>query len=275
MSILELVDGTYQVGGDRRTGRAPARSSANIVGSSSTDIIAPKLRNQVIQGDCIEVLQGFPQEIFDMILTDPPYGIDFWSNRSDAHERIKNDDYENWRVSLPKWFEEMKRVLKSKGVCIYFAPGGNKFPVTIEMTGEFIKYFHFINSVSWDKMVLGTGWKYRNQYEIILVGGKSKVYNFYDSSKSLSNVVRCRRITPGRNSHPTPKPVNLLKHFVRIHSRPGDLILDPFCGGGSTLIACRELGRDFVGIEIEHEFVQLAKWNLASAMMEFSFEEQI
>ena len=232
-----------------------------------------KLRNQVIQDDCFKVMKGFPQESFDMILSDPPYGIGYWSNRSNAHHRIKNDDYESWRVSLPKWFEEMQRVLKSKGVCICFAPGGNKFPVTMEMTGEFIKYFHFINSVFWDKMVLGTGWRYRNQYEVVLVGGKSRDYNFYDTTYNLSNVVKCRRLTPGRDSHPTPKPVSLLKHFIRIHSQPGDIILDPFCGGGSTLIACRELGRDFIGIEIESEYVELAKRCLAQTVMELPFEK--
>ena len=234
-----------------------------------------KLRNRIIPGDCLEVMKSFSQESFDMILTDPPYGIAYWSNRSNAHHRIKNDDYENWRLNLPKWFEEMKRVLKSKSVFVCFAPGGNKFPITMEMTGEFIKSFRLISVLSWDKMILGTGWRYRNQYEVILIGGKSESYNFFDTSKKLTNIVRIRRITPGRNSHPTPKPSGLLKHFIRIHSKPGDLVLDPVCGSGSALIAAAELGRSFVGIEIECKYIQLAKRNLASAMMEFSFEERL
>ncbi len=208
-----------------------------------------------------------------MTLPDPPYGIAYWSNRSNAHHRIKNDDYENWRLNLPKWFEEMKRVLKSKSVFVCFAPGGNKFPITMEMTGEFIKSFRLISVLSWDKMILGTGWRYRNQYEVVLVGGKSRDYNFYDTTYNLSNVVKCRRLTPGRDSHPTPKPVSLLKHFIRIHSQPGDLILDPFCGGGSTLIACRELGRDYLGIEIESRYVEMAKRNLASGEIELPLKE--
>jgi DNA modification methylase len=96
-------------------------------------------------------------------------------------------------------------------------------------------------------------------------------YNFYDETKSLSNVIEgINQDIPiyngdkagGIDEHPTQKPVELMKRLIKIHSKSNDLILDPFLGGGTTAVACKQLGRRFIGIEIREKYCEIARKKL-------------
>ena len=103
------------------------------------------------------------------------------------------------------------------------------------------------------------GWHYRRSYETVLVGEKpGAACRWFDTSGKIENVIRpgaygVRKIIPQADDHPTPKPPSLAAHFIRLHTQPGDVVLDPFMGGCSTGVAAMSLERRFIGIELDPE----------------------
>lgn len=219
-----------------------------------------KIGNHTLyNGDCLEIMKQIPDNSIDLVLTDPPYGIDFLSNRTDNHRKIENDKYEDFSVLYPKWLSEFKRVLTDTGCCC--CGGGGKTPVSQEFTLEAIKQgFYLIQTVIWDKGTIGLGWHYRPSYETIVVLSKSKdKYNWFTDRKDISNIVRIGNIIPQKGDHPTPKPLALMMHFLLLHSKKNDLVLDCFMGSGTTGVACEKLKRKFIGIEIDEKYYKIAQ----------------
>lgn len=219
------------------------------------------LENKIINADCMDILRRLPDKCVDLVLTDPPYGIDFLSNRTDHQRRIENDKYEDFSVLYPQWIAEFKRILTDTGCCCCCCCcGGGKTPVSQEFTLEAIKQgFNLIQTVIWDKCTIGLGWHYRPSYETIVILSKSKdKYNWFTERKDISNIVRIPNIIPQKGDHPTPKPVELMQHFVDLHSKEGNLVLDCFSGSGTTAIACHRLNRRFICIEKDKEYFDMS-----------------
>lgn len=123
---------------------------------------------------------------------------------------------------------------------------------------------NFKQMVIWDKGPMGMGWHYRRSYETVLVAQKpGAACKWYDESNKIENIIRpqhgIKKIIPSTNDHPTPKPVSLGIHFISLHSEPGDIVLDPFCGSGPFIEACINTGRNYIGIEIMPEFYSMAE----------------
>jgi len=207
--------------------------------------------------DCLDIMADIPDESINLILTDPPYGISFKSARTQNHEKLINDDLEDWQDFLPLWLSEFKRILSPRGACLCFTSGGGARPISAIFTLEFVKYFHLLNTVIWDKGSGGLGWRYRPAYECVVVGTKNKIDYKWNGNGSTYNIVRFNNIIPNADNHPTEKPVELFKHFIRLHTDEGDVVFDPFLGSGTTIRACRELGRIGLGCEIEPKFEKL------------------
>jgi len=211
--------------------------------------------NEVYLMDCMEGMRQIPDESIDLILTDPPYGIDFLSNRTENHKKIANDDFETWKKNLPLWIDEFARVLTLSGCCCCCCCGGGKTPVTAIFTMEFVKRLNLIQTVIWDKKTIGLGWKYRPSYETIIVGSKTKTdYNWFTNRKTISNIVRIGNVIPQKGEHPTAKPIELMKHFIELHTEPGMVVLDPFMGHGTTAVAAIDLNRKYIGFEIDPDY---------------------
>ena len=125
------------------------------------------------------------------------------------------------------------------------------------------KALAFDQMVIWDKGKIGMGWRYRRSYETVLVGHrKGGKLRWFDDSHKIENVIRpgdygIRKIIPQKDDHPTPKPVELARHFIRLHTKRGDLVVDPFMGGGSTAEAALLEGRRFLGIELDPQFFNM------------------
>lgn len=115
----------------------------------------------------------------------------------------------------------------------------------------------FKQAVVWDKGGLGMGWHYRRNYEMVLVGEKPGAACRWFGGNSVANVLRIPGIKPTADMHPTPKPVSLPARFIEWHSLPGDLVLDPFNGGGSTARAAKDAGRRYIGIDVEERWLDL------------------
>ena len=219
--------------------------------------------NKVHCADCLQFKRQIPDKSIDLIVTDPPYGINFKSPWQTYQKHIANDSFDDWLIILPQMLKEFKRVLTDSGCCCCCCGGGGKTPVTAIFTIEAIKHFNLIQTLVWRKFI-GLGWRYRPSYENIVILSKDKDnYSFYDESKSCSNVIEgINQDIPIEGEHPTQKLVQLMSRLIQTHSKAGDLILDAFAGGGSTLVAAKELGRRFIGIEIEPKYVEIANRRL-------------
>lgn len=245
---------------------------------------------QIIVGDAIELIKFIPDGYIDMIFTDPPYGHnnngDLISRREVAlgkgvyvpeinNNPIANDGPEANDI-FQKILSQFKRVLGQDGcLCCCCSGGGGPDPQFARWSLWIDEVLNFKQMVVWDKGPMGMGWHYRRSYETVLVAHKGPKCRWYDNSHKIENIVRhIRKIIPQACDHPTPKPVELIKHFLMLHTKPGDLVLDPFCGAGSTLVACRELGRRFIGFEIDARWGDMARNRLDKPFQRNMFADQ-
>jgi DNA modification methylase len=118
----------------------------------------------------------------------------------------------------------------------------------------------------WDKGGLGMGWHYRRSYEFVLVAQKKGGACNWQGGNSESNVVRIPKIIPAANQHPCEKPVALMEHFIRLHSRPGELVLEPYLGRGATLVAAYQSGRAAIGCDIDEHWAEAAAKRLEAEL---------
>jgi len=231
---------------------------------------------KLFNGDTVEIIKSIPDKSVNMILCDPPYGIGFVSSRTKRKEVIKNDGYDEWLELIGLILPEFNRVLTDTGCCCCCC-GGGKTPVTAIFTVEAIKHFNLIQTLVWKKFI-GLGWRYRPSYENIVILSKDKdKYDFYDVSKKCSNVIeginqdipQYRGDEPGMSDeHPTQKPVSLMRRLIEIHSKKGDVVADFFMGTGATGVAAIESGRDFIGVEIQKKYFDIAERRIKSCTKE-------
>jgi site-specific DNA-methyltransferase (adenine-specific) len=214
-------------------------------------------------GDCREVMRSLPNESVDLIWTDPPYGHSNhegdWNARLNEHRGIEsqpiaNDGPEAMREVVDGMLLEAARVLKADCCCCCGGGGGPRPTfawVANRMDSQGLSFFH---SVIWDKVNPGLGWRYRRQHEMVMVahrdGGRLR---WADENKAVPNIMRMAAVR--ERAHPNEKPLQLVMRFMLLHSLPGDTVLDPFAGYGTTLIAALELGRKAIGIELEEKWI--------------------
>jgi DNA modification methylase len=233
---------------------------------------------KLILGDCLEKMKELPDESVDAIITDPPYGIEFLSqahsmschrrthrtrrNRKQWQKRIQNDSWDDFEKTLRAFFKEARRVLKDCGVVVTCCGGGGRTPSLPKLTFMGMEELSLCTTCVWSKgktdgSFAGLGWTYRPSWEGAIVFFKGDHPNFYRNPQS--NIFVHRPVIPRRGEHPTPKPVALMEFFILNHTKEGDVVLDPFMGGGTTGVACIKHKRDFIGIEIDEGFFHLAK----------------
>jgi site-specific DNA-methyltransferase (adenine-specific) len=198
----------------------------------------------VFSGDCIEVMRGLDRESVDFILTDPPYLADY---RSRDGRTIRNDADDCW---LKPAFSEAYRVLRRDCFCISFYgwPHADKFMAAWRAAG-----FRIVGHIVFRKAYASSVRLLRYQHELayLLAKGSPK-----QPACPIPDVIDFR-YTQNR-LHPTEKPVSALLPLVGAFSNEGDLVLDPFCGSGSTLVAARQLRRRFLGIELDSRYHAIA-----------------
>jgi DNA modification methylase len=239
-------------------------------------------------GDCLEVMAGMEAGSVDFIFTDPPYGHNNNNNGDLIHRweaalgrlpagadpplgrQIANDGAEADDLFAAA-AAEFARLLGPGCCCCCCGGGGGPDPLFAKWSLMLASVLDFKQMVVWDKGPMGMGWHYRRSYETVLVAMKpGAACHWYDDTDKVENIIRpgykgIRKIIPSASQHPTPKPIELVKHFLQLHTRPGDVVLDPFMGGGTTGEACVELGRDFIGIEIDDHWHKFAERRIEAA----------
>ncbi len=245
-----------------------------------------------ILGDCREVLPTLGK--FDMVFTDPPYGHnnnngDLIHRREQAipSRRSKNDDGnkiydarpiandgpEETAALIGWFFEEISSHLEPGCCCCCCCGGGGgQDPQFARWALEMDKHMNFKQMVIWDKGPMGMGWHYRRSYETVLIAEiPGAACRWYDTTNKIENIIRpnymgIKKIIPSSEEHPTPKPPELSRHFIRLHTEHGQTVIDPFMGGGSTGIAAVKDGRKFVGIELDKRWFDLSCRRISEAL---------
>lgn len=196
--------------------------------------------NQIIQGDCLDVLKTLPDKCVDLVLTDPPYGIGEDERSADSVGRKEWKEENRWDLSIPskEYFDEIFRVSKNKIIW-----GGNYF---IENGLKNSRCW-----LAWYKMQEFTG----ADMELAWT-------SFYKSAK-MFRLSRVEFHGKEYKQHPTQKPTSLFQWCIRNYSEPNQLILDPFLGSGTTAVAAKMERRNYIGIEISEKYCQIARERLS------------
>ena len=194
-------------------------------------------RNVIFNGDCIDVMQAFDTGTVDFILTDPPYVTRY---RDRQGRKVANDDNGRW---LRPAFREMHRVLKDGGFAVSFY-GWNK--VDLFMDAWKAAGFRVVGHLVFRKRYASSARFLRYEHEQAYLLAKG---NPTHPARPIPDVLDFPY--SGNRLHPTQKPVETMAQLIESFCPPGGLVLDPFCGSGSTLVAARNCGRDRLGIELD------------------------
>lgn len=245
-------------------------------------------RNRILSGDCIKQLKKLPDGSVDLIFADPPYFMQTEGEllRSNGTKFAgvedqwdKFNDYAEYDKFCTAWLKECKRILKPDGAIWVIGAFQNIYRLGYIMQN--LGYW-ILNDVVWSKpnaVPNFGGTRFQNSHETMLWCCKSKsakyTFNYKTmkhlngdkQDKSVWNVSICigaERIkgADGKKAHSTQKPEQLLYKIILACTKPGEIVLDPFFGTGTTGAVAKRLGRDFIGIERETEYVKVAKTRL-------------
>jgi DNA modification methylase len=205
--------------------------------------------NTIIHGDCLNVLPAIPAASVNLILTDPPYLVNF-TDRSGRS--VPNDDNDRW---LKPAFAEMYRVLADGAFAVSFYgwSSADKFLNAYRAAG-FRVGGHFVFPKRYTSRTSLV--RYQHECAHLLVKGSPWLRN-----DIIGDVVDWTY--SGNKLHPTQKPLSVLMPLIEAFSAPGDTVLDPFAGSGSTLAAAQMLGRHWIGVELDAKYHEIASKRLA------------
>ncbi|SEO24861.1 modification methylase [Paracoccus alcaliphilus] len=245
--------------------------------------------NQILAGDCIEVMNALPEASVDLIFADPPYNLQLKGDlhRPDNSKVDAVDDewdqfsgFAAYDSFTRDWLAAARRVLKPNGAIWVIGSYHNIFRVGAELQNQ---GYWIMNDVIWRKanpMPNFRGKRLTNAHETLIWASKSEAskYTFnYEALKSLNEGVQMRsdwvlpicnggerlKDAQGDKAHPTQKPESLLHRVLIGTTNPGDVVLDPFFGTGTTGAVAKMLGRDFIGIEREAAYREVAARRLS------------
>jgi len=218
-------------------------------------------RSQLYLGDCLTVLPTLPDNSIDLLLTDSPYGFNYMSR---SHKlpltKIANDRHE----AIPLLRQALRLVypkLKEDGVGLIFTNWQcyTSMAAVIEEEGYEIKNVLIWEKNAWSRGDLKGNWGY--SYEMVIYFKKkktpSKLRRFL-RGKREGNILKYKKLPTNYMKHPTEKPVKLLEYLIEKTTAPGDVVLDPFAGSGSTIVAAQHIGRICLSAEIEPEWAKVA-----------------
>jgi len=229
--------------------------------------------NKVFNKDCVELMKEMPDEFIDLVVTDPPYLINYTSYRLKS-KTIANDDNDNW---VEPFFKELARITKKETHLYCFTD----FEMSAEFLIEIRKYWKVRNLLCIPRKIKGNGGSriFQQQFEYCIFatkGNKNKGRKFNDTKilKPSETYLKDKRYNAKEwlyrlpnhwhwttasefnkdRLHPNQKNVDCLKDMITLSSNEGEVVFDPFSGSGSTLIAAKKLNRNYIGCEIDKDF---------------------
>lgn len=247
--------------------------------------------NKIVKGDCIEILKKLPDNSVDLIFADPPYNLqlqgELWRPNQTKVDAVNDDwdkfiSFEDYDRFSQEWLKECRRVLKEDGTIWVIGSYHNIFRI-----GKIMQDVGFwvLNDILWIKtnpMPNFKGTRFNNAHETLIWASKHKDsrYTFhYKTMKAFNDDLQLRsdwyipicngrerlKDNGGNKIHSTQKPEALLYRIIISTSNPNDIVLDPFIGSGTTGAIAKKLGRNFIGIEKEENYIKVANERIANA----------
>ncbi len=201
--------------------------------------------NSVVHGDCIEVMRTMSAASIDFVLTDPPYLVSYCDR---AGRSIQNDQNDDWMLPA---FREIYRVLKPNRffICFYGWSRVARFMGAWHAAGfRVVGHMVFVKRYASASRFL----RYQHEQAYLMAKGSPEF-----PANAIGDVIEMKY--SGNKFHPTQKPVSALVPLIKSFSNEGDLVLDPFCGSGSTLVAAQVMGRTYLGIELDETYFSIAR----------------
>lgn len=214
-------------------------------------------------GDCLELMKDIPNGSIDLVVTDPPYKTTSRGSSGGTGGILKEEINKRGKVfkhndiEFNEWLPELYRVLKDTGHAYIMSNNKNlkNMLMEIENVG-----FNIYKTLIWAKNSPITNMYYMDSHEYIIFCRKGKAKRINNcGTKSVLNVDN-----PRNKVHPTEKPVELMEVLVNNSSLDGEVVLDPFMGSGTTGVACKNLNRKFIGIELDEKYFNIAKERIES-----------
>lgn len=220
---------------------------------------------KLYNGDCLELMKNIPDDSVDLVLTDPPYLCDYsrHDSKSRFSKKIKNDENNSANEGMiEKYLQECHRIMKDN-TAIYCFCNYKKidfFKQQIEIAG-----FNLKNIIIWDKQKNGMGdlsttFGYSYEFIIFASKGQPKI-----RGKRISDVWQFARVKPKEQEHQNQKPVDLLIQAIEKSSDEGAVVFDGFMGSGSCGVACINANRNFIGIELDKGYFEIAEKRINEA----------
>ena len=228
------------------------------------------------QGDCLELMKDIPDKSIDLVVTDCPYKIvqggcttgaygnkkgcgkcsAKWETKGQLYnlDNLKSGKlFDNNEIEFKDWLPDLYRILKDGTHCYIMINARNLKELQQEAENVGFKYQ---NILVWKKNNATPNRYYLNNCEFILMLRKDKARNI--NNMGTKNILEIPNII-GKKKHPTEKPVELMKILIENSSNEGDIVIDPFMGVGATGVACKELNRNFIGIELDKNYFNIAR----------------
>lgn len=242
--------------------------------------------NKIYCMDCLEGLKKIPDNSVDLVVTDPPYNISQdkkelsrktmkspqfarrTSIRLDFGEwdKMSDDDFEKF---VGKYFKEIVRVMKDKSWG-YICFAKEKVGILERLIKKFNCKYRTI--FVWCKSNPVPSFRKVNynsacEFVVVFSKGESRLKNFLNQKEMSNYLITPNKSAYGKTIHPTEKPLILIEKFIKTSSNEQDVILDCFMGSGTTAVACKQLNRNFIGFEINPEYVKIANKRLAQQVL--------
>lgn len=209
----------------------------------------------VLQGDCLEVMKTFPDKSFDLVLTDPPYGVNLGynaKNQKSLPTNRKYDIYEDTQENLEKLVAAFMPEALRIGKRVALTPGVKN--MWLYPKPDHVGSFFYPAASGCNRWGFSC-WQPIFYYGVDPYLGRSRP----DSTRSVEQTVQ--------NGHPCPKPIEQMRWLVNRTSLEGDTILDPFMGSGTTLVAAKYLNRNATGIDISEKYCEIARNRLSQQQL--------
>lgn len=239
--------------------KAAKQYEKDVIRQKQSEIVKDiPVSENIQQGDSLEILKSLEDGCIDIVLTDPPYGIEYKSNRSEYDNSItKRGLLNDGKDDALTLLESTCKILKQKTATnahLYFFCSWSVFS---DFEKIIDKYFTIKTPIVWNKGNKGSGdlendWGNQTELIIYCVKGKKNI------NYRKGNVLEIPKIHSSKLVHPTQKPTQLLKEILEVSALPNDFVVDPFMGSGSTIKACNQMNLKSLGIELDKEMFNIA-----------------
>ena len=225
--------------------------------------------NKIFNENAINIMDNLIKENYkvDLVITDPPYKVTSRGGYTNAGGIMLEDNMRKGRVfkensiTIEEWLPKVYELLKDSGHCYIMTNNRNLF--------KYLKViddsdFHLIKTLVWakDNKIMSQAYMSQTEFILFLRKGSFKRINNCGTSDLLTIPNRKTKDEKGKNIHPTEKPIELMEILINNSSNINEVVLDPFMGVGSTCIASLRLGRQYIGIELDERYYEVANERL-------------